>query len=61
MRQVLDVIGDAPAWVRNGRHDILVANRLGRALCAPVFDDPRAGATPPLPRGRDPWLSGARQ
>lgn len=38
--QVLDAISDAPAWVRNGRHDIIAANKLGRALYAPVFDDP---------------------
>ncbi|THG31688.1 helix-turn-helix transcriptional regulator [Naasia lichenicola] len=38
--QVLDAISDAPAWVRNGRHDILAANRLARALYSPVFDDP---------------------
>jgi transcriptional regulator with XRE-family HTH domain len=41
VRQVLDAIADAPAWVRNGRHDIIAANALGRALYAPVFDDPR--------------------
>jgi transcriptional regulator with XRE-family HTH domain len=41
VRQVLDAIGDAPAWVRNGRHDILAANRMARALYSPVFDDPR--------------------
>lgn len=41
VRQVLDAITDAPAWVRNGRHDILAANRLARALYSPVFDDPR--------------------
>lgn len=41
IRQVLDAISDAPAWVRNGRHDILAANRLARALYSPVFDDPR--------------------
>jgi MmyB-like transcription regulator ligand binding domain len=29
-----------PAFVRNGRLDILAINRLGRALYAPVFDDP---------------------
>jgi transcriptional regulator with XRE-family HTH domain len=40
VRQVLDAITDAPAWVRNGRHDIIAANTLGRALYAPVFDDP---------------------
>lgn len=39
--QVLDAISDAPAWVRNGRHDIIAANPIGRALYAPVFDDPR--------------------
>ncbi|WP_240506558.1 hypothetical protein [Thermoactinospora rubra] len=31
---------DAAAFVRNGRLDIVAANRLGRALYAPVFDDP---------------------
>jgi transcriptional regulator with XRE-family HTH domain len=41
IRQVLDAMADAPAWVRNGRHDILAANRMGRALYSPVFDDPR--------------------
>jgi transcriptional regulator with XRE-family HTH domain len=40
VRQVLDAITDAPAWVRNGRHDIIAANTLGRALYAPVFEDP---------------------
>lgn len=35
--QVLDAMADAPAWVRNGRHDILAANRMGRALYSPVF------------------------
>ncbi|GAA5202697.1 helix-turn-helix transcriptional regulator [Microbacterium jejuense] len=39
--QVLEAITEAPAWVRNGRHDILAANLLARALYAPVFDDPR--------------------
>ena len=44
VQQVLDAIGDAPAWVRNGRHDILASNRMGRALYAPVFADPRRPA-----------------
>ena len=39
--QVLDAITEAPAWVRNGRHDIIAANLLARALYSPVFDDPR--------------------
>lgn len=41
VQQVLDAMADAPAWVRNGRHDILAANRMGRALYSPVFDDQR--------------------
>jgi transcriptional regulator with XRE-family HTH domain len=44
VRQVLEAMADAPAWVRNGRHDILAANRMGRALYAPVFADPRRPA-----------------
>ena len=45
VQQVLDAIADAPAWVRNGRHDILAMNPLARALYAPVFDsDPRRPA-----------------
>ena len=31
---------DAPAFIRNGRLDVLTANRLGYALYAPVFDSP---------------------
>ncbi|MFG6201513.1 helix-turn-helix transcriptional regulator [Nonomuraea sp. JJY05] len=37
---LLDSMTDAAAYVRNGRLDIIAANRLGRALYAPVFDDP---------------------
>jgi transcriptional regulator with XRE-family HTH domain len=44
VQQVLDAITDAPAWVRNGRHDILAMNRLARALYAPVLADPRRPA-----------------
>ena len=32
---------DAPAFVRNGRMDILAANRLGRALYSELFASPR--------------------
>lgn len=38
IQQVLDAMGDVPAVVRNGRLDVLGANRLGRALYAPIFD-----------------------
>jgi hypothetical protein len=43
-QQVLDAITDGPAWVRNGRHDIVAMNRLARALFAPVLADPRRPA-----------------
>ncbi|MGW6198271.1 helix-turn-helix transcriptional regulator [Kribbella sp. NPDC055110] len=41
---VLDAINDAPAWVRNARHDMLAANRMARALHAPLLADPRRPA-----------------
>ena len=44
VQQVLDAIRDAPAWVRNGRHDIVAMNELARALYSPVLDDPRRPA-----------------
>ena len=40
LQRVLDAITDSPAWIRNGRADVLATNQLGRALYAPVFDDP---------------------
>ncbi|MFR9779594.1 helix-turn-helix domain-containing protein [Micromonospora sp. MS34] len=40
VQSLLDSMTDAPAFVRNGRLDILAANRLARALYAPVFDTP---------------------
>jgi transcriptional regulator with XRE-family HTH domain len=44
IQQILDAITDAPVWVRNARHDMLAANRLARALYAPVLADPRRPA-----------------
>lgn len=44
IQQILDAITEAPAWVRNARHDVLAANRLARALYAPVLADPRRPA-----------------
>jgi transcriptional regulator with XRE-family HTH domain len=41
IQQVVDAITDAPAWVRNARHDMLAANRMARALYAPLFAGPR--------------------
>ncbi|BDO43628.1 helix-turn-helix transcriptional regulator [Cellulomonas sp. NTE-D12] len=39
VRRVVDAL-DAPAFVRNGRLDVLHANLLGRALYAPLYDSP---------------------
>jgi transcriptional regulator with XRE-family HTH domain len=44
MQEILDAITDAPAWVRNARHDLLAANRLALALYSPVLLDPRRPA-----------------
>ena len=44
VQQVIDAITEAPAWVRNARHDMLAANRLARALYAPLLADPRRPA-----------------
>ncbi|GGK74389.1 helix-turn-helix transcriptional regulator [Mangrovihabitans endophyticus] len=40
VQSLLDAMTDAPAFVRNGRLDILAANRLGEALYAPAFGTP---------------------
>ena len=39
VQRILDSI-TAPAYVRNGRLDLLAANTLGHALYSPVFEDP---------------------
>lgn len=44
IQQVLDAMTDAPAWVRNGRHDIVAMNRLARALYSPILAEPRRPA-----------------
>ncbi|MFI1034287.1 helix-turn-helix transcriptional regulator [Streptomyces sp. NPDC020951] len=38
--RVLHSMTDSPAFVRNGRLDILATNPLGRALYSPLFPDP---------------------
>jgi transcriptional regulator with XRE-family HTH domain len=43
VQRILDS-ASAPAIVRNGRVDYLAANQLGRALYAPLFDQPRAAS-----------------
>jgi transcriptional regulator with XRE-family HTH domain len=49
IQQILTAIVDAPAWVRNARHDILAMNPLARALYTPVVESPAAGATAKRP------------
>ncbi|MEU3370473.1 helix-turn-helix transcriptional regulator [Streptomyces sp. NPDC006660] len=44
LRRVLDAISDAPAWIGNGRCDVLAMNQLARALYSPVLADPRRPA-----------------
>ena len=44
VQQVLDAMTDAPAWVRNGWHDIVAMNPLARALYSPVLAAPRRPA-----------------
>ena len=44
VQRMLDAMTEAPAFVRNGRMDILAANRLGFALYSEMFADPRRPA-----------------
>jgi len=45
LQRVLDAMTGAPAWVRNGRADILATNRLGRALYSPLLDHQSTAGT----------------
>ena len=40
VQRILDTLTDMPAYLRNGRLDILAANRLGNALYSELFADP---------------------
>jgi transcriptional regulator with XRE-family HTH domain len=40
VQRMLDAMTGAPAFVRNGRLDLLAANPLGRALYSPIYDSP---------------------
>ena len=39
VRRILDALTEAPAYLRNGRRDVLAANRLGRALYSELYLD----------------------
>lgn len=41
IQRLLDAMTDAPAMIRDNYYDHVAANRLGRALYAPVFAEPR--------------------
>ena len=61
IQHMLDGMSDVPAYVRNGRLDILVSNALARALYAPAFDSPVKPANMARfnfldPRARDFWF-----
>ncbi|SDL90840.1 helix-turn-helix transcriptional regulator [Arthrobacter sp. ok362] len=43
LQAFLDAMTGAPAWVMNAQRDILATNTLGRALMAPLLDDPANG------------------
>lgn len=40
VQRILDAIASAPAYLRNGRRDILAANQLGHALYSEMYADP---------------------
>jgi transcriptional regulator with XRE-family HTH domain len=56
IQQVLDAITEAPAWVRNARHDIVATNRLAQALYSPVLASAVAGATSRRPANTTRFL-----
>jgi transcriptional regulator with XRE-family HTH domain len=43
LQRFLDAVTGVPVWVRDRRMDFIAANPLGRALYAPVLDDPANG------------------
>lgn len=43
VQRMLDAMTDAPAFVMNGRGDLLATNALGRALYAPMIEGARGG------------------
>jgi transcriptional regulator with XRE-family HTH domain len=58
--RLLELMTDVPAFVNNGRGDVLAANPLMQALYAPMFDDPARPANHARfaflnPRARDFW------
>ncbi|MBK8459199.1 MAG: helix-turn-helix domain-containing protein [Micropruina sp.] len=46
VQRILDSMVLAPAYLRNGRLDVLACNQLGAALYSPVFESASAGSPP---------------
>jgi transcriptional regulator with XRE-family HTH domain len=40
LRNMLEAMGTVPAYIRNGRLDLLAGNQMAHALFAPIFDSP---------------------
>lgn len=59
IQRILDAIPDTPAFVRNGRLDVLGANLMGRALYSPMFDSPERIANVPVNTARFHFLDPA--
>lgn len=57
--RLLDSMTDVPAYVRNGRFDVLAANTLGRALYAPLFNSPLFAQRGPVNSARFMFLDPA--
>ncbi|MFE5339714.1 helix-turn-helix transcriptional regulator [Isoptericola sp. NPDC056578] len=56
IQRILDAMEGAPAFVRNGRLDVLGANTLGRALYSPLYDSPERIADKPVNTARFHFL-----
>lgn len=56
VQRILDSLGSAPAFVRNGRLDVLGTNMLGRALYAPLYDSSERVVDEPVNSARFQFL-----
>ncbi|PJI91165.1 helix-turn-helix transcriptional regulator [Luteimicrobium subarcticum] len=56
VQRVLDAMDGVPAFVRNGRLDVLASNLLGRALYAPMYDSPERLLDQPVNTARFHFL-----
>ncbi|ACQ82360.1 helix-turn-helix domain protein [Beutenbergia cavernae DSM 12333] len=56
VQRILDAMEGVPAFVRNGRLDVLGANLLGRALYAPMYSSPAQAGGQPMNTARFHFL-----